>query len=144
MKKLILTMLIAFSLISCSKSDDGPSVNKIVGKWVIITSTIQNGSTGNPENNLDNCEINRVYTYTQNSDGKTGVYQFLDSYEDPNTLNCMYIGNKTVNWTDLGSNTYSIGTPATLNTITFTNQDNTMNVVINDGPYILKDTYSRQ
>ena len=57
MKKILLLAIVTISMISCSKSDSSESsTDKIVGKWVVTSSTIQNGANGTPINSMEPCE----------------------------------------------------------------------------------------
>lgn len=142
MKKAVLIMLIAITF-SCSSSDSGTSTNKIVGNWKKIASTIQTGVNGTPTNNLDNCATNSTYSFVQSSNGLNGTATWIDYSYDSGSGNCISNGQQSTNWSDLGSNTYTLGSTDP-NTVIFTNNNRTMSVSANDNIYIIKDTYSKQ
>jgi hypothetical protein len=147
MKKLLLA-IVTISMISCSKSDSSESTtDKIVGKWVITSATIQNGATGTPTNSLEECQTlgNVTFTSTTATTGNT-----IDTYFYPNatTSACEIQPVQYSTWANIGNNTYNIsyaGMPGVdVLTITFTNSDKTMLVVTDDGGYIIKTIYAKQ
>ena len=142
MKKAVLIMLIAITF-SCSSSDSGTGTNKIVGNWKKVASTIQTGVNGTPTNNLGNCDTNSTFAFAQFSGGLSGTVTWV-AYNYDSALNtCVIQGQGSDNWSDLGSNTYDFSNSGPSNVI-FTNNNRTMNSTFNDGPYVLKSTFSKQ
>ena len=149
MKKLLLLAIVTISMISCSKSDSSESsTDKIVGKWVVTSATIQNGATGTPTNSLEACQTlgNVTYTSTTTSTGNT-----IETYYHPNatTSACVIQPVRNSTWSNIGNNTYNISYsgmtgPPDVYTITFSNSDRTMLIVTDDGGYILKTIYAKQ
>lgn len=143
MKKTFLLLLLAIS-ISCSKSDSGTTpTNKIVGKWKEVESTIQTGINGTPSNHLQNCATLPVYDFIQYSDGKNGTVSWSAYNYDNNTSSCAFIGQRNSTWSDLGTDTYTLGNEEPNNVI-FSNNNATMTISTNDGIYIIKTKYSKQ
>jgi hypothetical protein len=149
MKKLLLLAIVTISMISCSKSDSSePSTDKIVGKWVVTSATIQNGANGTPSNHLQACETlgNVTFTSTTISTGNS-----IQTYYHPNadTFACEIQPVQYSTWSNIGNNTYNISYlgmtgPPDVYTITFSNSDRTMLIVTDDGGYILKTIYAKQ
>jgi hypothetical protein len=149
MKKILLLAAVTISIISCSKSDSSESsTDKIVGKWVVTSATIQIGANGTPTNSLEACQTlgNVTFTSTTTSTGNS-----IDTYYYPNatTSACEIQPVEYSTWTNIGNNTYNITysgqTGVEVINITFSNSDRTMLVTFYDGGnYILKTTYSKQ
>ena len=149
MKKILLLAIVTISMISCSKSDSSESsTDKIVGKWVVTSATIQIGANGTPTNSLEACQTlgNVTFTSTTTSTGNS-----IDTYYYPNatTSACEIQPVEYSTWTNIGNNTYNITysgqTGVEVINITFSNSDRTMLVTFYDGGnYILKTTYSKQ
>lgn len=146
MKKIIL-FLLATIIISCSNSDSNsdstPAKNKIVGSWKKVASTIQEGSSGEPINNLGDCDTKPTYVFTERFAGaKEGNVIFTAYSYDSSLFTCRSESEQASTWSDLGTNTYDLG--SLTSTVLFTNNDKTMIVSTFDADYIIKDTYSRQ
>ena len=108
MKKILLLAAVTISIISCSKSDSSESsTDKIVGKWVVTSATIQIGANGTPTNSLEACQTlgNVTFTSTTTSTGNS-----IDTYYYPNatTSACEIQPVEYSTWTNIGNNTYNI------------------------------------
>ena len=146
MKKILLLAIVTISMISCSKSDSSESsTDKIVGKWVVTSSTIQNGATGTSINSMDPCAAlgNTVFTAAT---ATTGTASDTNYEESPITSDCVLMAVDYFTWSNNGNNAYTItqdGSTNVLN-ITYSNSDRTMLVVFYEGNYISKATFAKQ
>jgi hypothetical protein len=149
MKKILLLAIVTISMISCSKSDSSESsTDKIVGKWVVTSSTIQNGANETPINSMGLCDTlgNTVFTATT---ATTGTVSDTFYYSNATTSACEIQPVQYSTWSNIGNNTYNITysgmtVPPDVYTITFSNSDRTMLIVTDDGGYILKTTFAKQ
>ena len=148
MKKLLLLAIVTISMISCSKSESSESsTDKIVGKWVITSATIQNGANGTPSNSLQACQTlgNLIFTSTTISTGNTIQTSY---YPNATTSACEIQPVQYSTWSNIGNNTYNITysgmTGVDVLNITFINNDRTMLMVANDGVYIIKSIFAKQ
>jgi len=146
MKKILLLAIVTISMISCSKSDSSESsTDKIVGKWVLTSSTIQNGATGTPINSTGPCETlgNTVFTATT---ATTGTASDTNYEESPTTSDCVLMPVDYFTWSNNGNNTYTMTKDSSTNVIniTYSNNDRTMLVVFYDGNFISKATFAKQ
>lgn len=141
MKKFALLFL-AIAAIGCG-SDDGPTTPAnpaIVGTWKPVSRIVDNHWDG-VQNQLDACDA--LYTrYTFHPDGKLSG---TESYGD-NTSSCT-----TTTFNVQEGNTWSMsGNTLIMNNetgyphqVTFTNNNNTMTTVADDGGLILTTVWSR-
>lgn len=143
MKKIITTLVLAFTLFSCSKSEDAVQEDLIVGKWKITAQTRQNGVNGTPTDIMDQCTTLDLYTYNSNKTATAVINTYSTS-----TSKCVAEPVINATWANIGNGVYSLtfagdNVPQT-STVTFSNNNKTMNETVLDGTYILKTTYAKQ
>jgi hypothetical protein len=90
LKSLVLTMLVSVSIVSCSKSDDGPSTSgNIVGKWEFF----QEGASNNGQESL------QPYEHT------TGCSKDFLQFTATNVIDTSYEGSACTEFSDTGAYT---------------------------------------